>query len=156
MWPDDSGDWSSFGGSAAAAAPYSAPELPSGWSLTEGLKSAASTVTELFGAGFGVVSALDNFSYARDSRSLDLLERSAAIDINRTFTGAKIDIAKAQANAAVNAAKRGEAASGYDLSTILGNVNARIAGMSSGNSLMLWLTVAGVGIAALSFFKGRK
>lgn len=135
---------------------YTAPSLQSGWSLKEGLKDAAATVTDLFGAGFGVVSALDNFSYARDARNLDLLERSAAIDINRTFTGAKIDIAKAQANAAVNAAKRQEAVSGYDLSTVLGNVNARIAGMSSGNSLMLWLTVAGVGIAALQFFRGRK
>ena len=135
---------------------YTAPLLQSGWSLSEGLKSAASTVTELFGAGFGIVSALDNFRYARDARGLDMMERSAAIDINRTFTGAKVDIAKAQANAAINAAKRQEAISGYDLSTILGNVNARIAGMGSSNSLMLWLAVAGVGIAALQYFKGRK
>lgn len=133
-----------------------APELPGGWSLSTGLADAAKTATELFGAGMGLVAAFDNLSYARESRSLDLLQRSAAIDINRTFTGAKIDIAKAEAEAAVAAAKRQTVNSGYDLSTILGNVNARIAGMSSGNTLMLWLTVAGVGIAALQFFKGRK
>jgi hypothetical protein len=133
----------------------STPSLPSGWSLTAGLKDAVTTATDLFGAYLGVKSAFNNASYAEKAQGLDLLQRSASIDISRTMTAAQVDIARAQANAAVKSAQRGEANAGYDLSTILGNVNARIAGLGSGNTLMLWLAVAGVGIAALQYFKGR-
>lgn len=137
---------------------YSAPELPGGWSLSQGLKDAATTAADLFSSGFGLVNAVDTYNYNRQARSLDLLKQSAAIDISRTMTGAQVDIAKLQASGAVKIAQRQEAQAGTDpnLSTIMGNINARIAGMTSGNSLMLWLTVAGVGIAAMQFFKGRR
>lgn len=145
---------------------YSAPSLPDGWSLTEGLKSIATTATELFGAGMGLVSAVDNFQYQREARSLDLLNKTSALDLERTFTGAKIDIAKTQATTAaeiarynaigqLNQAKAGAAYSDYNLSTIMGNINARIAGLGGNNTLMIWLAVAGVGIAAMQYFKGR-
>jgi hypothetical protein len=145
---------------------YSAPSLPAGWSLTEGLKDIATTATQLFGAGMGLVSAVDNFQYQREARSLDLLNKTSALDLERTFTGAKIDIAKTQATTAAEIARyqataqlnqaKAVASGDYNLATIMGNINARIAGMSGSNSLMLWLAVAGVGIAALQYFKGRK
>lgn len=156
------------------SADYSPPVLSAGWSVTDGLKSIATTATELFGAGMGLVNTIDNFQYQRQSRELDLqargidlLNRGSALDLERTFTGAKIDIAKTQAQTAseiarynavaqVNQAKAGAAYSDYNLATVMGNINARIAGMGSGNSMMLWLAVAGVGIAALQYFKGRK
>lgn len=149
------------------SANYTPPELSAGWSVTEGLKDIATTATQLFGAGMGLVSTIDNFNYQREARSLDLLNRSSALDLERTFTGAKIDIAKTQAQTAseiarynavaqVNTAKAGAAYSDYNLSAVMGNINARIAGMGSSNQLMLWLAVAGVGFAALQFFKGRK
>jgi hypothetical protein len=149
------------------SANWSAPALQDGWSLTEGLKSAATTATQLFSAGMGLVSAVDNFQYQREARSLDLLNRSSALDLERTFTGAKIDIAKTQAQTAaevaryqsqaqVSQARAVAANSDYNLATVMGNINARIAGLGGNNQLMLWLAVAGVGIAALQFFKGRK
>lgn len=135
---------------------YTAPSLPGGWELTTGLRDIASTATDLFGAYLGVQSAMNNAKYAQQSQQLDLLNRSATLDINRAMTGAQVDIARLQASAAVKAAARQEEYAGYDLATIMGNINARIAGMGSGSSLMLWLTVAGVGFAALQYFKGKK
>lgn len=143
-----------YGGLDSAS--YTPPELQAGWSVSTGLQDAAKTVGDLFGSYLGLQSTLNNAKYAQQSQQLDLLNRTAQIDINRTMTGAQVDIAKAQAQAAVNIAQGRAAATNYDLSNVLGNVNARIAGLSSGNSLMLWLTVAGVGIAALQFFKARR
>lgn len=150
MWPDDSGSWDFLGDAADVV---STPSLPSGWSLSEGVKAAATTAASLFNSAITAVSAYDSFQFARQQREVELLERSSAIDLNKTLTTAKLDIAKAQAAAAVN---RARGTSMPDLSTVMGNINARIAGMSSGNSLMLWLTVAGVGIAAMQFFKARR
>lgn len=134
----------------------SLPSLPAGWSLSEGVATVAKTATELFGAGMSVINAYDNFRFSQQSRELDLLQRSGQIDLNRVMTGAQVDIAKAQAATAVNRARIQTAVSGADLSTVMGNINARIAGLGSSGSLMLWLTVAGVGIGAMQYFKGRR
>ena len=132
------------------------PSLPSGWSLSEGISGAVKTAGELFGSVLGMQQTVNAAKYAAESQQIDLLNRRAQLDINRTVTGAQVDIAKLQASAAVKAAQRQEQYSGADLSTVLSNVNARIAGMTSSNSLMLWLTIAGVGIAYLQYAKGRK
>lgn len=145
-----------YGGIDSASYVAPVPSLPSGWSLPVGVSEAAKTVTDLIGSGFGAVAAWDNLQFARQARQVDLQNRSAAIDINKSMTGAQVEIAKLQASGAVKAAQRQEANAGLDLSTILGNVNARISGMSKDNGMMMWLAVAGVGFAALQYFKGRK
>lgn len=146
------------------------PELPSGWSLTTGLSDAVTTATNLFGAAAGVVSSIDNYKYTQSQRQLDLLKQSSAIDLQRTYTQAQVDISKAQAQAAVRRAQENasigefDSVNGYasnlgqDFSAILGNINSRIAGNGngSGSNLMLWLTVAGVGIAVMQYAKSRK
>lgn len=151
-----------FGGIDLAPASLSTPELPSGWSLPTGLTEAVNTATNLFGAAAGVVSSIDNYKFTQQQRQLDLLKQSSSIDLQRTFTTAQLDIAKAQAQAAVQRAQAQAQSNGFianagqDFSTILGNINARISGNGSGGNLMLWLTVAGVGIAVLQYAKSRK
>lgn len=151
-----------YGGIDLAPSSWSAPELPSGWSLPSGLSDAVNTATNLFGAAAGVVSSIDNYKFTQQQRQLDLLKQSSAIDVQRTYTQAQLDIAKAQAQAAVQRAQSQATGAGFasnlgqDFSTILGNINARIAGNSNGGNLMLWLTIAGVGIAVLQYTKGRK
>jgi uncharacterized protein YdbL (DUF1318 family) len=135
---------------------YEPASLPGGWSLSEGLTSAVKTAGELFAGYLGVTSAINNAKYTLESQKLDLLRASSAIDVSRTVTAANADIAKLQAQAAIERARGQTSAGQSDLSTILGNINARIAGTSSTNQLMLWLTVAGVGFAAMQYFKGRK
>lgn len=151
-----------YGGIDLAPASWSPPELPSGWSLPTGLSDAVTTATDLFGAAAGVVSSIDNYKFTQQQRQLDLLKQSSAIDVQRTYTQAQLDIAKAQAQAAVQRAQSQSTGAGFasnlgqDFSTILGNINARISGNSNGGNLMLWLTIAGVGIALLQYTKGRK
>lgn len=153
-----------YGGIDLAPANWSTPELPSGWSLPTGLSDAVTTATNLFGAAAGVVSSIDNYKFTQQQRQLDLLKQSSSIDLQRTFTTAQLDIAKAQAQAAVQRAQSAAQSGGFaanagqDFSTVLGNINARIAGNNSGGSgnLILWLTVAGVGIAALQYVKSKK
>lgn len=123
------------------------------------VKEAASTAAGLFGSALQVASTIDNYKFTQAQRQLELTKANANLDIQRTVTGAQVDIAKAQAASAIRSAQFSSAygLNGQnDLSTILGNINARIAGIGGSGSIMLWLTVAGVGFAALQYFKGRK
>jgi len=138
------------------------------WSYGGGIDAAPVTTFSEAGSSAGVlnffqglastVSAGANAYLSFQKAGLDLAQQQAAIDIAKTQSAAQADIAKAQSRAAVAIAQRQatSAVNGWDgFGQTMSNLNARIAGLGGTDSVMLWLTIAGVGIAAFQLW-GRK
>lgn len=99
------------------------------------------------------------------SKQADIQSKYADIATQQYTNSANQQLLKIQADNALKAAQNGANLtsvaqySDNNINTALGNLNTRIANLSTGSggsSLMTWLTIAGVGFAALQYFKGRK
>lgn len=112
----------------------------------------ATSVSDLFNAGAGFLSSAANAYYGFQRQQLTLDQQQAAIDIAKIQSGAQVDIAKMQAQSAVDRARWGAGYSFQNLDQTLANLGTRM-GQSNGGQLMLWLAVAGVGIAVLQYMK---
>lgn len=108
-------------------------------------------------AAGGFVDSAANAYFGVQQKQLQLDQAQAAIDLSRIQTGAAVDIAKMQAQAAANqaryAAGYGSGYSNFDQG--MANISARLNNLTGGNSIMLWLTVAGVAIAFLQLQKRK-
>ena len=127
--------------------------------FTDFLKNATKQVADVAGT-------IADAQFGWQSRSLDLAkqrtELAAAnnqLTIQRTVSDAQVEIAKLQAKNALQQAQTGyggiDSLNADNINQAIANLQSRIIGGSSNNSWMLWLTVAGVGFAALQYFKGK-
>lgn len=94
-------------------------------------------------------------------KTSQIMQSEQQIKLNNFMATNQVEIAKVNAQAQLKRAQDAAANPGlYDLlqanmSTGLGNIQTTLNGQSGGNNIMLWLTLAGVGFAALQYMKGR-
>lgn len=119
----------------------------------DGLQSFATTTEDLFGSVANVYKSFDNISYQRSQRELNTALQMGQLDLQKTQTYAALDIAKLQAQGAIKNAQAQSAFSDYNLNQTMANIQRQLAGGGGGSNLMLWLTVAGVGIALFQVMK---
>lgn len=111
-----------------------------------------------------VAGKIADAKFGWQSRDLDLKLKNAElanatnqIKIQKTVSDAGVVIAKLEAQNAIKQAQQGydgiSSLNADNIGQAIANLNARITGQNSGPNYVLWLTVAGVGIAALQYFK---
>lgn len=126
---------------------------------------------DVFSSGVGkvidVASKVSNAKFSWQERNLDqklkasqIQQAQQQINLNNFMATTNVEIAKVRAQAELKRAQDA-AANGYfdllqnNMNTGIGNIQSTLNGQGSGSSIMLWLTVAGVGFAALQYMKGR-
>ncbi len=93
-------------------------------------------------------------------KTSQLMQAQQQIKLNNFMTENQVEIAKVKAQAELKRAQD-SANNGYfdllqaNMNTGIGNIQSTLNGQGSGSNIMLWLTVAGVGLAALQYVKGR-
>lgn len=93
-------------------------------------------------------------------KTSQIMQAEQQIKLNTFIASNNVEIAKVNAQAQLKRAQDAANTGIYDLlqanmSTGLGNIQSTLNGQGSGNNAMLWLTVLGVGFAALQYMKGR-
>jgi phosphoribosylaminoimidazole carboxylase (NCAIR synthetase) len=122
-------------------------------------QSAAKTVVNVAGS-------VADLKFGWDSRNLDAKLKNAQlmaagndIAIQKIVSDTSVKIAQLQATNALKQAQYGYDGIGSlnadNINQAIANLNARITGQGGGSNIILWLTVAGVGFAALQYFKSR-
>lgn len=150
-------DFSSFLGGSSSSSSAS----DSFWPTSTGFNLANVTKTLS-----DVTNTVANGIFQFQNAKLDLAQKKASIanelaqaSIQKTYADTSVQLAKIQAQNALKSAQQDpNSLAGWSVDNInnaLANLNARMTASSSGNNIMLWLTVAGVGFAALQYFKRR-
>jgi hypothetical protein len=114
--------------------------------LGGGLTSAVTT-------GLQFMLARDNYQAQADQRALSRELNKANVEVQRVQGLTAAEIAKTRAAAQLNQ-ERIAAGLGGD-SGLGAAIFNRVNSLASGNSLMLWLTVAGVALAFMQYRRGR-
>lgn len=113
--------------------------------------------SDIFQRGAKAVNDLNEQKYNLAVRNLDLAERRDNLKIRQYNNGARLQIAQLEAQGQVNnAARLSELGIGAFSNPDIGS-GTTIAGTSAAptENVILWLTVAGIGFAALTYFKGH-
>lgn len=128
-------------------------------------------VADIFTSGVGkvvdVASKVAEAKFSWQQRNLDMqlknaqiLQQKSQIQLGTFIAKNNAEIQKVQAQAQLQQAQDAAKYGYFDLmqanmSTGIGNVSSAINRQGAGGSIMLWLTVAGVGIAVLQYVKGK-
>lgn len=126
---------------------------------------------DVFASGVGkvvdVAGKVADAKFSWQTRQLDaklktsqLMQANQQINLQNFMATNQVEIAKVQAQAQLKRAQDA-ANNGYfdllqaNMQTGIGNLQSTLNGQGGGTNIMLWLTVAGVGFAALQYMKGR-
>jgi hypothetical protein len=113
-----------------------------------------------------VAGAVADLKFGWDSRSLDAKLKNAQLQaagndiaIQKIVSDTSVKIASLQAQNALQQAQYGfmgiDSLNADNINRAIANMSARVTGQGGGSNIILWLTVAGVGIAAMQYLKSK-
>lgn len=119
------------------------------------LSEVVTGVKDVVGGFLGLQQSVNDVSFERQRQQLQMLQGQTAIDVARANVATNGEIAKLQAQTALKKAQA-EASSGNlsdSLAQTIANINTKLGAPNSGSNVMLWLTVAGVAIAWMTYVR---
>ena len=114
------------------------------------------SVTDLLKSGVGLATSIDNYSLSREQQQLNMEVAKAGIDNQKLTTRTNSQIAGLQAQAQLAQAQQAANMGWFGYGSPLYSSTGTTAKKSGSDTLMLLLTIAGVGFAFLQFEEGRK
>lgn len=123
------------------------------------VKDVAKSVTDIYGTFWGADQQLQQAKYQQDLQALELELKRQNLTLAKDSATQNAELQKLYAQYQLTNAQRqltGASlfgANGFDVG--MGNINNTLAAGSRYNSIMLWLTVAGIGLAVLQYAKRR-
>lgn len=130
--------------------------------FSDGLQTVAKSAGDLFGSVGQVYSTYANYQGQQQDRELNTLLKTAQIDAQRASIDAQryaittnADIAKINASAQLRQAQNSAALNDWGFAQSMANIQRQIGSLGGGNNTMLFLTLAGVAIAAFQLIKSK-
>lgn len=127
---------------------------------TDFLRGAATQVLDVAGAVADAKFGWQTKSLEVKQRNAELQSQANQINLQNKFAETQLEIGKLQAESALKNAQQGyfgiDSFNADNINTALANLATRVSGASGASPVMLWLTVAGVALTAMTYFNGKK